>query len=126
MPSKRLVNFQSVMKNKMSLRKRIVLAYKVQRVTAFIDEDIKLIKKLNTSLQKLEKTNKDQYILESINSLRMLTNIFDTNKLYLIICELIDFKYHATIAFLLEHLNTSETIQLIKKLQNLADGDDRY
>jgi hypothetical protein len=110
----------------MSIKKRIALAYKVQRVTAMIGDDIKLIKKLNTSLQKLEKTNKDQYILESINTLRALTNIFNTNKLYLIICELIDFKYHATIAFLLEHLNTTETIKLVKKLQILADGDDRY
>jgi hypothetical protein len=100
----------------MTIKKRIALAYKVHRVSALIDEDIKLIKKLNITLQKLEKTNKDQYILESINILRVLTNVFDAGSLY--------FKYHATVAFLLEHLQGTETVTLIKKLQNLSESCD--
>jgi hypothetical protein len=108
----------------MTLKKRIALAYKIRRVTSVIDEDIKLIKKLNVTLQKLEKTNKDQYILETINILRVLTNIFRENYLYLIICEVVEFKYHAAIAFLLEHLQTTDTGMLIKKLQVIAEGDN--
>lgn len=100
--------------------KEIALAYKVPRLTSFIEDDYKLIKKIQLTLIKLEKTNKDIFILEIFNILRTLNNVFNMNKLYLIICNEIDFKYHQTIFFLIEELDTFNSDQIIKKFKELS------
>lgn len=113
----------------MGLRKRIALAYKIPRITSLIDEDLKLIKKLNVTLGKLEKTNKDQYVLESINILRSLNNMFHFEDLYLILYEIIDIRYHTTINYLIEVIednfnNENQRAKIIKKLQDLTLDDE--
>lgn len=107
----------------MSLRYKVVLAYKVPRISNFIEEDLKQIKKLNQILQRMEKYQKDQYILEAMNVLRSLDNVFDLDKLYLVICELIDIRFHNTILFLFDKLKNMKTTDY-KKLQELADNND--
>lgn len=104
------------------LRLKLALAYKIPRVTKFIDDDIKIIKKLNQVLVRLERKNDDRYILESINLLRQLTNVFDFNLLYPVLCELIDIRFHTTLLFLCKKLETPE--QFVKKLQELTDDEE--
>ncbi len=102
------------------MNKQIALAYKVPRITSFIEEDYKLIKKIQSLLSKLEKNNKDIFILEIFNILRTLNNVFDMNQLYLIICNEVDFKYHNTIAYLIEELETFETEKVIRKFKEIS------
>jgi hypothetical protein len=107
----------------MNLKARVARCYKVTRATAFIDKDILTIKRINPILIKLEKTNQDIYILETFNILKSLDNVFDLGKLYLILCELVDFKFHSTLAYLMEQLETFESnkgCQFVKRLQDLA------
>jgi hypothetical protein len=109
----------------MTTKKRLAMSYKVPRVTCLIDEDLASIKKINQLLVRLEKTDKDRYILEIINILRMLTNVFRINDLYLILYENIDVKYHSTINYLMDELektNKSRT-HIVKKLQGLVDDE---
>ena len=102
------------------LHKRIALCYKVPRITNFIDEDLKTVKKLNQVLVKLEKTNKEIYILESINILSILDNVLDMDRFYIILCELIDSKFHDTLLFLYERLEEIKSKKIVHKLQGLT------
>lgn len=102
---------------------KVVSAYKINRISNFIEEDIKQIKKLNQILQRLEKYNKEQYILESMNVLLSLDNIFDINKLYPVICELVDVRFHSTILFLFEKIDNMKNSDY-KKLQELANDEE--
>ncbi len=103
-----------------NLKRRIALCYKIPRLSNFIDEDLKYVKKLNQVLVKLEKTNKEVYILESINILSILDNVLDMNKFYVILCELIDFRFHDTLLYLYEKLEETKSKKIIKKLQVLS------
>lgn len=102
------------------LKKRIALCYKIPRITNFIEEDLKYVKKLNQVLVKLEKTNKEIYILESINILSILDNILDMNEFYIILCELIDSRFHNTLLFLYERLEDIKSKKIVRKLQGLT------
>ena len=106
-----------------NLRIKLVLAYKVPRISNFIADDIKLIKKLNQVLQRLERYNKEQYILEAINILYTLDNVFDIDKLYLVICELVDIKFHNTILYLFSKMKNMKKDDY-KKLQVLSNDQD--
>lgn len=99
------------------LRVKIALAYKLPRVTKFIDDDVKLIKRLNQVLVRLERHEKEKYILESMNIIRQLDNVFNLNKLYSVMCEMIDIRFHSTILFLYEQINNPDVV--VKKLQGL-------
>jgi hypothetical protein len=104
------------------IKLKIALAYKVPRVTKFIDEDIKLIKKLNMVLQRLEKYDKEIYILESLNIIKQLNNVFDLNDLYPIICYYVDIRFHTTVISIIEKINTLDKNDH-KKLQELAEDE---
>lgn len=99
-----------------NLKKRIALCYKIPRITDFIEEDLKYVKKLNQVLVKLEKTNKEIYILESINILLILDNVLDIDRFYIILCELIDSRFHDTLLFLYERLE-----EIKKQFKNCKD-----
>ena len=112
----------------MNIRKQIALAYKVPRITKLIDEDIKLIKKLNMVLTKLEKTNKDQYMLESINIIQTLGNVFEYRDLYIILYQLTDIRFHASINYLIEEIEANyfhelKRSKIVKKLQDLVNEE---
>lgn len=110
----------------MSLNARIAHCYKVTRTTAFIEKDIATIKRINPILLKLERTNQDIYILETFNILKSLDNVFDLGKLYLVICEMVDFKFHSTIAYLIEQLESFEkgrACEFVRRLQDLVSED---
>ena len=103
-----------------NLKKRIALCYKIPRITDFIEEDLKYVKKLNQVLVKLEKTNKEIYILESINILLILDNVLDMDSFYIILCELIDSRFHDTLLFLYERLEEIKNKKTVQKLQGLT------
>jgi len=108
----------------MTLEQRVALAYKVPRVTLFINKDIQLMKRINVVLQRLDRTNNDIYILETFNILKTLSNTFDMNKLYLVLCDIVLIEYHSTVGFLIEQLASFDKNQLktvIKKFQALGD-----
>jgi len=98
---------------------QIALAYKVPRVSSFIEEDYKLIRKIQILLTRLEKSGKDILILEIFNILRTLNNIFDMNKLYLVLCSEVEFKYHSTLAYLIEELDSLDSDVIIKKFKEI-------
>lgn len=102
---------------------KIVLAYKTHRTSKLINEDIKLIKKINQILVRFEKYDKkQQHILEIVNVLRLLNNLFDIDKLYPCICELTDVKFHATILYLYKKMNECGEHQ--RRLQGLCDDKE--
>jgi hypothetical protein len=105
------------------IKLKVVHAYKVPRLTSFVDEDIKLIKKLNQVLQRLEKYDKEQYILEATNIIKTLDNVFDLNKLYPVLCKFVDLRFHSTVLFIYEKV-LSLSKEDIQKLQDLAEDDD--
>ena len=74
-------------------------------------------------LQKLERNQKEIHLLETLNLLRSLSNIFDLNKLFLIICEFSEIRFHNTIAFLIDNIEKSQNHEIIKKLQNLVTNE---
>lgn len=97
------------------IKLKIALAYKVSRITKFIDSDIKIIKKLNQVFQRFERFEKEIYILEALNILRQLDNVFDLNDLYPVLCEYIDIRFHSTLILLYEkigNLNKDDSIKL--------------
>lgn len=53
--------------------------YKVFKTTESVDIDIKLLKKLNTLITKLKKTNKDIHKLEIFNIFSINENIFNVD-----------------------------------------------
>ena len=99
----------------------IALAYKVKRLSSFIEEDYKIIKRIYTLLKKLEKSNKEIYIMEIVNLLRVLDNLFDMNKIFLVMCSEIDFKYHSTISFIIENLDSFDDYLIIQKFKEVSD-----
>lgn len=110
----------------MSVNQRIALCYKVPRTTAFVEKDILVIKRINPTLLKMERTNQDIYILETFNILKSLDNIFDLGRLYLILCEYVDFKFHSTLVYLIEQLDSFEkdkSCSFVRKLQDLVEED---
>ena len=116
-------------KNKfsMTLQMKLALCYRVPRITAFVDEDLKLIKKIPLILQKLEKYGKNISMLEAFNILKALDNVFDMSKLFLVICEVTPIEYHSTIGYLVEELaiiDSNSNMRIIKKLQDLVVEED--
>jgi hypothetical protein len=106
------------------IKLQIALAYKVPRVTNFILEDIKLMKKLNQIFQRFEKYEKDIYILEVINVLKQLDNVFDLNALYPVLCVYVDIRFHSTLILLFEKINCNEKIYNIKLKELVKDDDE--
>ena len=101
------------------IRLKIALAYKIKRLSLFIDEDIKLIKRLNQVLQRLEKYDKEIYILESINILKQLDNVFDLNDLHPVLCYYVDIRFHSTVISMINKINNIDITEC-RKLQGLA------
>jgi hypothetical protein len=111
----------------MNINQRISLCYKVPRTTSFVQKDIAVIKRINPILLKLERTNQDIYILETFNIIKSLDNIFDLGKLYLILCEYVDFKFHSTLCYLISELDSLEKDKnntIAKKLKDLVQETD--
>ena len=102
---------------------KIAFAYKVPRVTSFINEDIKLIKKLNQIFQRFERYEKEIYILEAMNVLKQLNNVFDLDMLYPVLCEYIDIRFHSTLLLLFKKVNNLQKDDNIKLRELVQDED---
>lgn len=106
------------------IKLKLALAYKIRRVSSFIEVDLKTIKRLNQVFQRYEKFEKEIYILESINILKQLDNVFDMNELYIILCEYVDIRFHSTMTMLLNKLDNFD-IQDTIKLKELVEDEDK-
>lgn len=85
------------------LKKQLVQHYKRGFITSsMIENDIKLIRKLNMLFGKLEKSEKDVYVLEIINVIKTLNNVFKLENIVIIIYECVDIKYHRTLDFVIK------------------------
>lgn len=62
------------------IKKELLKGYYVFRTTKLINEDIKLLKKMNNLMQKYTNTNKDKYRLETINILKITSNVVTFSK----------------------------------------------
>lgn len=86
-----------------NLHQRIAPYYKISFVTtSMLEEDLKLIKKLNNLFVKLEKTNKDIYVREIINVLKILNNVIQIEYIISVIYECVDIEFHETLNFVLK------------------------
>jgi len=92
-------------------------AYICYRTTPMIDIDVKQFKKINTLLGKLERTEKDSYALEIINIIRTLSNVMDLNLIILAMYELIDFKYHPTMEYILLRIDSVDSVAVRKAFE---------
>ena len=82
------------------LIKQLAPHYKQKFVTTeSVENDIKLIKKLNMLFGKLEKTQKDIYVLEIINVIKTINNVMQLDKIILVIYNYVDVKYHSALDF---------------------------
>lgn len=106
------------------LKLKIASSYKVSRITLFINEDIKLMKKLNQIFQRFEKYEKDIYILEIINVLKQLDNVFDLDELYPVLCIYVDIRFHSTLLLLFGKLDTNDKTYNIKLKELVPDDED--
>jgi len=59
-----------------------------------IENDIKLIKKLNMLFGKLEKSEKEIYVQEIINVIKILNNVIKIENILVIIYNNVDIRYH--------------------------------
>jgi hypothetical protein len=107
----------------MDIKLKVAQSYKVTRISSFIDGDIKLMKKLNQIFQRFEKYEKDIYILEIINVLKQLDNIFDLNKLYPVLCIYVDIRFHSTLTLLFNKLDTMEKGYNLKLKELIQDEE---
>lgn len=103
---------------------KIASAYKVPRLSNFIAEDIKLMKKINQIFQRFEKYEKDIYILEVINVLKELDNVFNLDELYPVLCLYVDIRFHSTLLLLFSKLDTMEKCYSIKLKELIKDEDE--
>jgi hypothetical protein len=99
-----------------NLHKRLAPYYKVFRTTLMIDDDIKLLKKINVVLAKLERTNNDVYFLEVINIMKTLDNVLTLKYIQDIFIEIIDLKYQQFVLTLINDINkvTADKLRTIK------------
>ena len=70
--------------------------------TETVENDIKLIKKLNMLFGKLEKTKKDIYVLEIINVIKTINNVLKLDKILIVIYNCVDIKYHNTLDYVIK------------------------
>lgn len=69
-----------------------------------IEEDIKLIKKINFLFSKIEKHEKEEHVQEIINIIKILDNTFYLKKIMDVIYEIVDVKYHSTLDVLVNSI----------------------
>ena len=85
------------------LRRKVAPYYKGKFVTtAMMDDDIKLMKKLNTLFGKLERSDKEVYVQEIINVIKILGNTFFLEHILIPLYECVDIKYHKTLDFVVQ------------------------
>lgn len=87
----------------MNLEQRIVVAYKVPRISALIIKDIQDIKKFISVVSKFEKNQEPIFFKEALNLLISLCNIFEFELLKKIIFDLTDKKLHTILCPLISN-----------------------
>lgn len=98
------------------LHKELSKHYKVFKVTSAIDEDLKLIKKINILFEKLSKSNDPTGYLGIINIFTILGNNLKIEEMQEIFLELIDFKYHQATLYLIHNYKNTNTKSLVENL----------
>jgi len=85
------------------LRRKVAPYYRGKFVTtSMMDEDIKLMKKINTLFGKLERSDKEIYVQEIINVVKILNNTFRLEHILVVLYECVDIKYHKTMDFVVQ------------------------
>lgn len=72
--------------------------------TSMLEQDLKMVKKLNTLFNKLERSDKDAYMHEIVNTLRILGNTFYIDGIAIVLYENVDVKYHDTLDFVMKEI----------------------
>jgi len=67
-----------------------------------VESEIKLIKKINMLFGKLEKTGKDDYVKEIINTVKIINNVLYLDKILLVVYNCVDVKYHNTLDYIID------------------------
>jgi hypothetical protein len=90
-----------------------------------IGDDLKLIKKLNSILIKLENSDKEVYLLEAVNLVKTLNNVLRVQEMQAIFLEIINLKYHQSVLFLLRNIDGMNAGVIRKYVQeNLEPTDE--
>jgi len=76
--------------------------------SSMIDNDIKLIKKINNLFAKLEKTEKSIYIEEIKNILKILNNVIKIGEILMIFHDNVEPKYHEKLQQYIEEVLRNE------------------
>ena len=107
-----------------NIERRLAPYYRVPRTTPMIGEDLKLIKKLNGVFIKLEKSDKEAYLLEAVNIVKTLSNVLKIQEMSEIFLELVNLKFHQSVLFLLRNVD-GMNVQVIRKyMMDTAEGPD--
>lgn len=90
------------------IKKQLIPHYKRGFITSeMVENDIKLIRKLNMLFGKLEKSEKDIYVLEIINVIKTLNNVFKLENINMVIYQCVEIKYHDTLDYVIKKVLNS-------------------
>jgi uncharacterized membrane protein YjdF len=92
-------------------------------MTPMIDDDIKLIKKLNVIFGKLEKTGKDVYFLEVINIMKTLNNVLKIKDMQEIFLELVNLNYQQVVLYMIHNVDKINAQTLRSFVEEPEDED---
>jgi hypothetical protein len=91
------------------IKRKIAPYYRQKFVTtSVLEEDIKLMKKLNTLFCKLEKSDKEVYVQEIINLVKILNNTFQIEEILVVLYECVDLKYHKTLDYIIQEVTENK------------------
>ena len=110
-----------------NIERRIAPYYKVHRTTPMIGDDLKLVKKLNAVFIKLEKSDKEVYLLEAVNIVKTLNNVLKIGEMQEIFLELVNMKFRQSVLFLLRNvddMNVSVIRKYMTDAWEVPDADD--
>jgi len=94
-------------------KKNLFSYYKIYRTSKLINDDLKILKKINNLSLKYLKLGKTRYKLEIINIIRIMYNLFnvDSNLIKLLKEEIIEEAYHNLFTSFLEECKHYSRIQ---------------
>ena len=100
------------------LQVSLARAYKVRMISRKIEDDIKFLRKLDLSFQKIERVGTDVSMIECMNILRSISNRINIFKIQDVLLEMVNPRYHETMFYLINNLNKFDS----RKIQQMIDS----
>lgn len=91
------------------INEKLAMCYRKKFITTeMLNADLKEIKRLNVLFAKLERSDKEVYVHEIVNMMKVFYNTFRMEKLIIVLYECVDFQYHATLDYIIREISESQ------------------